>query len=127
MKIEKEEISIVEFEKTHRGLTNSELFEKIYGENEVGSKLKKSDQLYVYELMDTTTGKPMFTFVFNKGFMRGKTFCVLLTHKHEDKQWHTQISEPFIKDGETWTEGKFRTKGRDEEFTSILESGIIWE
>lgn len=125
MKIEKEQIGIVEF--GYKGLSNSALLEKIYTENDVASKLKKSDNLYVYELCDLGSGNPLFTFIYNKGFMRGKVFCMLLTHKHTDGKWNTDISEPFIKEGEEWVSGKFRTKARDDEFTSIIESGIIWE
>ena len=127
MKIEKEQIGIVEFADGHKGLSNSVLLEKIYTENNVASKLKKSDNLYVYELYDIGSGMPLFTFVYNKGFMRGKVFCMLLTHTHIDGKWNTEISEPFIKEGEEWISGKFRTKARDEEFTAIIESGMIWE
>ena len=127
MNIEKEQIGIVEFSDDYKGLSNSALFEKIYTENNVASKLKKSDNLYVYELVDIGNGNPLFTFVYNKGFMRGKVFCMLLTHTHIDGKWNTDISEPFIKEGEEWVSGKFRTKSRDDEFTSIIESGIIWE
>lgn len=127
MKIEKEQISIVEFSDEHKGLSNSALIEKIYTENNVASKLKKSDNLYVYELYDIGSENPLFTFVYNKGFMRGKVFCILLTHAYIDGKWNTDISEPFIKEGEEWVSGKFRTKARDEEFTAIIESGIIWE
>ncbi len=127
MKIEKEIIDIKDFNDAHMGLSNSSILEKIYSDNDVSSKLKKSDNLYVYELIDDAIGKPMFTFVYNKGFMRGKTFCIFLTHTHLNEGWHTQISEPFIKDGEEWIAGKFRTKARDEEFTKVINSGIIWE
>lgn len=135
MKIEKEQIGIVEFAKGHKGLSNSVLFEKIYTDREVASKLKKSDKVYVYELVENE--RPLFTFVFNKGFMRGKVFCILLSHTYiEGKllghtniegKWHTEISEPFIKEGEEWVSGKFRTKARDEEFTNIIKSGEIWK
>lgn len=127
MKIEKEQVGIVEFADVHKGLSNSVLLEKIYTENNVASKLKKSDNLYVYELYDIGSENPLFTFVYNKGFMRGKVFCILLTHAYIDGKWNTDISEPFIKEGEEWVSGKFRTKARDEEFTAIIESGIIWE
>ena len=127
MKIEKEQISIVEISEDYKGLSNSVLLEKIYTDNNVASKLKKSDNLYVYELYDINSGKPLFTFVYNKGFMRGKVFCMLLTHTYNDGKWNTDISEPFIREGEEWVSGKFRTKARDDEFTSIIESGIIWE
>ena len=127
MKIEKEQIGILEFENNHKGLSNSVLLEKIYTENNVDSKLKKSDNLYVYELVDLGSEKPLFTFVFNKGFMRGKVFCMLLTHTYIDDKWNTEISEPFIKEGEDWVNGKFRTKARDEEFTDIIKSGDIWK
>ena len=75
MKIEKEQISIFDFASSHKGLTNSALFEKIYTDKEVATKLKKSNIVYVYELVEDE--KPLFTFVFNKGFMRGKVFCIL--------------------------------------------------
>lgn len=127
MRIEKEQIGIVEFAEWYKGLSNSSLFEKIYTENNVASKLKKSDNLYVYELYDIGSVKPLFTFVYNKGFMKGKVFCILLTHTYIDEKWNTEISEPFIKEGEEWVSGKFRTKAREEEFTAIIESGIIWE
>ena len=127
MKIEKEQIGIVEFADGHKGLSNSVLLEKIYTENNVASKLKKSDNLYVYELYDLGSEQPLFTFVYNKGFMKGKVFCILLTHTYIDNKWNTEISEPFIKEGEEWVSGKFRTKAREEEFTSIIESGMIWE
>ena len=127
MKIEKEQIGIVEFADGHKGLSNSVLLEKIYTENNVASKLKKSDNLYVYELYDLGSEQPLFTFVYNKGFMKGKVFCILLTHTYIDEKWNTEISEPFIKEGEEWVSGKFRTKAREEEFTSIIESGMIWE
>ena len=52
MKIEKEQIGIVEFAASHKGLSNSVLLEKIYTENNVASKLKKSDNVYVYELVE---------------------------------------------------------------------------
>ena len=122
MKIEKEQIGITEFDAD--GLSNSVLLEKIYKDKEVATKLKKSDIVYVYELMDKE--RPIITFVFNKGFMRGKVFCLLLTHTHEDGHWHTQYSEPFIKDGEEWVEGKYRTKAREEEFLNFIKSGDIW-
>lgn len=125
MKIEKEQISIVDFANSHKGLTNSALFEKIYTDNAVASKLKKSDNVYVYELVENE--KPLFTFVFNKGFMRGKVFCILLTHTFIDEKWNTEISEPYIKDGEEWVSGSFRTKARDEEFTNFIQSGDIWK
>lgn len=125
MKIEKEQIGIVEFAKGHKGLSNSVLFEKIYTDREVASKLKKSDKVYVYELVENE--RPLFTFVFNKGFMRGKVFCILLSHTYIEGKWHTEISEPFIKEGEEWVSGKFRTKARDEEFTNIIKSGEIWK
>ena len=124
MKIEKEQIGIVEFASSHKCLSNSALFEKIYTDNNVASKLKKSDIVYVYELVENE--KPLFTFVFNKGFMRGKVFCILLTHTFIDDKWNTEISEPFIKEGEEWVSGSFRTKVRDEEFTAIIKSGEIW-
>ena len=127
MKIEKEQIGIVEFADGHKGLSNSVLLEKIYTENNVASKLKKSDNLYVYELYDLGSEQPLFTFVYNKGFMKGKVFCILLTHTYIDNKWNTEISEPFIKEGEEWVSGKFRTKAREEEFTAIIESGMIWE
>lgn len=127
MKIEKEQIGIVEFAADHKGLSNSVLLEKIYTENNVASKLKKSDNLYVYELFDIGSEKPLFTFVFNKGFMRGKVFCMLLTHTFIDEKWNTEISEPLIKEGEEWVSGSFRTKAREEEFTAIIESGEIWK
>ena len=127
MKIEKEQIGIIEFADGHKGLSNSVLLEKIYTENNVASKLKKSDNLYVYELFDYGDEKPLFTFVYNKGFMRGKVFCILLTHTYIDGKWNTEISEPFIKEGDEWVSGKFRTKARDEEFTAIIESGDIWK
>lgn len=127
MKIEKEQIGIVDFADGHKGLSNSALLEKIYTENNVASKLKKSDNLYVYELYDLGSEQPLFTFVYNKGFMKGKVFCILLTHTYIDNKWNTEISEPFIKEGEEWVSGKFRTKAREEEFTSIIESGIFWE
>ena len=127
MKIEKEQIGIVEFADGHKGLSNSALLEKIYTENDVVSKLKKSDNLYVYELVDLGSDKPLFTFVYNKGFMKGKVFCILLTHTFIDDKWNTEISEPFIKEGEEWVNGKFRTKARDEEFTDIIKSGEIWK
>lgn len=127
MKIEKEQIGIVEFADGHKGLSNSVLLEKIYTENNVASKLKKSDNLYVYELYDLGSEQPLFTFVYNKGFMKGKVFCILLTHTYIDDKWNTEISEPFIKEGEEWVSGKFRTKAREEEFTAIIESGMIWE
>ena len=122
MKIEKEQIGITEFDAD--GLSNSVLLEKIYTDKEVATKLKKSDIVYVYELIDKE--RPIITFVFNKGFMRGKVFCLLLTHTHEDGHWHTQYSEPFIKDGEEWVEGKYRTKAREEEFLNFIKSGDIW-
>lgn len=122
MKIEKEQIGIIEFDAD--GLSNSVLLEKIYTDKEVATKLKKSDIVYVYELIDKE--RPIITFVFNKGFMRGKVFCLLLTHTHEDGHWHTQYSEPFIKDGEEWVEGKYRTKAREEEFLNFIKSGDIW-
>ena len=125
MKIEKEQISIVEFADGHNGLSNSALFEKIYTDKELTSKLKKSDNVYVYELVENE--KPLFTFVFNKGFMKGKVFCILLTHTFIDGKWNTEISEPFIKEGDEWISGKFRTKARDEEFTKFIESGEIWK
>lgn len=124
MKIEKEQISIIEFDEEHNGLSNSVLLEKIYTDREVATKLKKSDIVYVYELMDKE--RPIITFVFNKGFMKGKVFCLLLTHTHEDGHWHTQYSEPFIKDGAEWIDGKFRTKAREEEFLNFIKSGDIW-
>ena len=127
MKIEKEQIGIVEFADGHKGLSNSVLLEKIYTENNVASKLKKSDNLYVYELFDLGSEQPLFTFVYNKGFMKGKVFCILLTHTYIDEKWNTEISEPFIKEGEEWVIGKFRTKARDEEFTAIIKSGDIWK
>lgn len=125
MKIEKEQISIVEFADGHKGLSNSVLLEKIYTDKEVASKLKKSDNVFVYELVENE--KPLFTFVFNKGFMRGKVFCILLTHTFIDEKWNTEISEPFIKEGDEWVSGKFRTKARDEEFTNFIQSGEIWK
>ena len=127
MNIEKEQIGIVEFSDDYKGLSNSALFEKIYTDNNVASKLKKSDNLYVYELFDIGSEKPLFTFVFNKGFMRGKVFCMLLTHTFIDDKWNTEISEPLIKEGEEWVSGSFRTKSREEEFTAIIESGEIWK
>ena len=127
MKIEKEQIGIVEFAADHKGLSNSVLLDKIYTENNVASKLKKSDNLYVYELYDIGSEQPLFTFVYNKGFMKGKVFCILLTHTYIDEKWNTEISEPFIKEGEEWVSGKFRTKARDEEFTAIIKSGDIWK
>lgn len=127
MKIEKEQIGIVEFADGHKGLSNSVLLEKIYTENNVASKLKKSDNLYVYELYDLGSEQPLFTFVYNKGFMKGKVFCILLTHTYIDEKWNTEISEPFIKEGDEWVSGKFRTKARDEEFTAIIKSGDIWK
>ena len=127
MKIEKEQIGIVEFADGHKGLSNSALLEKIYTENNVASKLKKSDNLYVYELYDLGSEQPLFTFVYNKGFMKGKVFCILLTHTYIDEKWNTEISEPFIKEGDEWVSGKFRTKARDEEFTAIIKSGDIWK
>lgn len=127
MKIVKEQIGIVEFADGHKGLSNSVLLEKIYTENDVASKLKKSDNLYVYELYDLGSEQPLFTFVYNKGFMKGKVFCILLTHTYIDEKWNTEISEPFIKEGDEWVSGKFRTKARDEEFTAIIKSGDIWK
>ena len=127
MKIEKEQIGIVELDSSYEGLSNSVLLEKIYTENEIASKLKKSDNLYVYELFDLGNEKPLFTFVFNKGFMKGKVFCILLSHTYNEGKRTTEISEPFIKEGDAWVIGKFRTKAREDEFTSIIESGIIWE
>ena len=127
MKIEKEHIGIVEFSEGLHGLSYSVLLEKIYTENNVASKLKKSDNLYVYELYDLGSEKPLFTFVYNKGFMKSKVFCILLTHTYIDEKWNTEISEPFIKEGEEWVSGKFRTKARDEEFTAIIKSGDIWK
>ena len=125
MKIEKEQIDIIEFGRNYSGLTNDALFEKLYTDKEVASKLKKSDKVYVYELMDMINEKPLFTFVFNKGFMKGKVFCMLLTHTFIDDKWNTEISEPLIKEGEEWVSGSFRTKSREEEFTAIIESGEI--
>ena len=125
MKIDKEQIGIVEFADGHKGLSNSTLLEKIYTDREVASKLKKSDKVYVYELVENE--KPLFTFIFNKGFMRGKVFCILLSHTFNDGKWNTNISEPFIKDGDGWVSGKFRAKARDEEFTKFIESGEIWK
>ncbi len=127
MKIEKEQIGNVDFASSYKGFSNQELFEKIYTDNDVASKLKKSDNLYVYELFDIGSEKPLFTFVYNKGFMKGKVFCILLTHTFIDEKWNTEISEPFIKEGEEWVSGKFRTKARDEEFTAIIKSGDIWK
>ena len=127
MKIEKEQIGIIELDSSYEGLSNSVLLEKIYTENEVASKLKKSDNLYVYELFDLGNEKPLFTFVFNRGFMKGKVFCILLSHTYVDGNRNTEISEPFIKEGEEWVSGKFRTKAREEEFTAIIESGEIWK
>ena len=125
MKIEKEQIGIIEFEAEHKGLSNSALLEKIYTDKEVTIKLKKSDIVYVCELVNDE--KPLFTFVFNKGFMKGKVFCLLLTHNYEEEQWHTNISEPFIKDGAEWVVGKFRTKAREEEFLNFIKSGELWK
>lgn len=125
MKIEKEQIGIVEFADGHKGLSNSALFEKIYTDNNVASKLKKSNIVYVYELVDDDM--PLFTFVYNKGFMKGKVFCVLLGHTYIDDKWNTEISEPFIKEGDEWVSGKFRTKARDEEFTNFIQSSDIWK
>ncbi len=127
MKIEKEQIGIVEFADGHANLSNSALLEKIYTDNNVASKLKKSDNIYVYELFDIGSAKPLFTFVYNKGFMRGKVFCILLTHTFIEDKWNTEISEPFIKEGENWVSGKFRTKARDEEFTKIIQSVDFWK
>lgn len=125
MKIEKEQIRIVEF--GYKGLSNSVLLEKIYTEHNVASKLKKSDNFYVYELFDIKDEKPLFTFIYNKGFMRGKVFCIFLKHTHTDGMWNTDISDPFIKEGEEWVSGKFRTKARDDEFTNFIQSGEIWK
>ena len=125
MKIEKEQISIFDFASSHKGLTNSALFEKIYTDKEVATKLKKSNIVYVYELVEDE--KPLFTFVFNKGFMRGKVFCILLTHTFIDEKWNTEISEPYIKNCDEWVGGSFRTKSRDEEFTNFIRSGDIWK
>lgn len=125
MKIEKEQIGIIEFEAEHKGLSNSVLLEKICTDKEVATKLKKSDIVYVYELVDGE--RPIFTFVFNKGFMKGKVFCLLLTHTYTENNWNTEISIPFIKDGEEWVEGKFRTKARGEEFLNFIKSGDIWK
>jgi hypothetical protein len=127
MKIEKEQVDIVEFAAGHKGLSNSVLLEKIYTENDIASKLKKSDNIYVYELFDFTSEKPLFTFVFNKGFMKGKVFCMLLSHTFIDEKWNTDIAGPFIKEGDVWVSGSFRTKARDEEFTKFIESGEIWK
>lgn len=125
MKIEKEQISIIDFADGYKGLSNSALFDKIYTDKEVASKLKKSDNVYVYELEEN--GTPLFTFIFNKGFMKGKVFCILLSHTFNDGKWNTDISEPFIKGENGWVSGKFRTKARDEEFTKFIVSGEIWK
>lgn len=127
MKIEREQVSIIDLETNHKDMSNSMLLEKIYTENDVVSKLKKSDNLYVYELINVANNKPLFSFLFNKGFMKGKTICVLLTHRYIENTWDTQISEPFIKDGEEWVNGKFRTRARDEEFSKVIKSGEIWK
>ena len=127
MKVEKKRINIIDFGEEYSGLTNSALFEKIYVENDVVTALKKTGNLYIFELFDPTNEKPLFTFVYNKGFMKGKVFCILLSHTYNDDKWNTDISEPFIKEGDEWVSGKFRTKAREEEFTKIIQSGIIWE
>ena len=125
MKFEKEKIEIIEFDDGYNGLSNSDLLERIYTENDVISKLKKSDKFFVYEL--THDEKPLFTFMFNKGFMKGKVFCLLLTHKNDESGWNIQVSKPFIKEGEEWVVGNFRTKAREEEITKFIESGEIWK
>lgn len=59
--------------------------------------------------------------------MRGKVFCVLLTHTFIEDKWNTEISEPLIKEGDEWVNGSFRTKARGEEWTDIIKSGEIWK
>ena len=125
MKFEKEQIGIIEFEAEHKGLSNSDLLERIYTENDVISKLKKSDKFFVYEL--THDEKPLFTFMYNRGYMKGKVFCLLLTHKNDESGWHIQVSKPFVKEGEEWVVGNFRTKAREEEITKFIESGELWK
>ena len=60
MKVEKKRINIINFGEEYAGLTNSALFEKIYVENDVVTNLKKSENLYVFELFDDVSVEVLF-------------------------------------------------------------------
>jgi hypothetical protein len=127
MKIIRETIDAITFKSNYDKLSDSQLFEKIYLDNDVLKKLKRSDVNFVFELIHPTNGFPMYSFVYNKGFMKGKVFCILLEHKVDEENWETKISEPFIKEGNEWVSGKFRTKKREEEFENFIKSGELWK
>lgn len=132
MKIEVGQNDVIEFGKLVEGLSNTQVLEKIYTEQDVASKLKKSDDLYLYKLVDAETKVPLLSFIYNKGFMKGKTLCVLFTHVYKDNTCNLQMSTPYTKTGEEWGDSKFRTKTREMEFKNLVDSkvfatGIIWK
>lgn len=132
MKIEVGQNNVVEFGKLVEGLSNSQVLEKIYTEQNIASKLKKSDDLYLYKLVDAETKVPLLSFIYNKGFMKGKTLCVLFTHVYKGNTCELPMSTPYVKEGEEWVDSEFRTKSRRMEFRNLLDdkifrTGIIWK
>jgi hypothetical protein len=132
MKIEVGQNDVLEFGKMAEGLSNTQILEKIYTEQNVASKLKKSDDLYLYKLVDAETKVPLISFIYNKGFMKGKTLCVFFTHIYKGNTCELPMSTPYTKVDEEWVDSKFRTKAREMEFRKLLDdkifrTGIIWK
>ena len=125
MTITKENVDFIESGIQGANLNNTQLLNKICEDYDVLKKLGKSSKLHVVELV--TDELPRVTFIFNKGFTKGKIMCVICFHNHEEGTWHSEMSEPFFMNEGEWESGKFKSGAREDEFYAFIESGIIWK
>ena len=123
--IEKGKIKLSECE-FERDSSNDKLVNFIFDNFDVVEKLKKSTYVFVVDIVDDVADTPKFSFIFNKGYVKGKTLCVICIHEIYENKWHTKMTEPLFKDGRTWVSGEFTTPKREKEFYSIIENGTIW-
>lgn len=111
----------------NKNFSNTELLNTIYEKFEVSKFLGKANKAYIVEIINEENGLPIVTFIFNKGFVRNKVLCVICFHKFEDKEWNSEMTAPYYLEENGWKNGKFKTKVRDKEFYSFVESDFLWK
>lgn len=89
----------------------SEIMNFTFDRCEIGEKIKKSSDFVLVNYINSN-GNPLFSFIYNKGFTKGKTMCLICTHKYSETEWRREVTFPHYKNGDIWEKGDFVNQKR---------------
>ena len=113
-------------EENYNGNTTSQLIEIVFNKQKIVERLGNSSTVTIFDLLDKTNKLPKISFIFNKGYVKGKTICILTIHNVAEI-WEIQFTNPFVRnDNREWVETEFRTKKRENDFYDFIHSGNVW-